>query len=205
MGIPSLINDENVYFTDKDKAEVLNEKFQSVFTHECFPLPSKESSPFPSIPHISIGTNGVKLQLLKLNTNKASGPDEIPARILKETAVSIAPIISSLYQQSIDTGSLPEEWTHALVTAVYKKGKKSDPLNYRPISLTCLLVKVLEHIVLSHTWKHLHEHNIISKVQHGFQSGLSCETQLVEAVDDWARAIDKNRQVDVVLLDFSSL
>ena len=189
--------------TDSDKADALNDYFKSVFTKEQLPIPTKGPSPFPSIQSLEIGLNGVTKQLQALNPNKASGPDEIPAKVLKETANEIFPIIHHIFQQSYTSGQLPEAWKTALVTAIYKKGNKSDPANYRPISLTCILCKVMELIVLSHMWKHLNRNNIILPDQHGFRSGLSCETQLVEAVHDWAASMNKRHQTDLILLDFS--
>ena len=123
--------------------------------------------------------------------------------VLKETAKQIAPIIAHIFQQSYNTDKLPNDWLQALVTPIYKKSHKSDPANYRPISLTCILCKVMEHIILSNMWKHLHKHNIILHFQHGFQSGLSCECQLIETVHDWKTAMDNKTQIDAILLDFA--
>ena len=114
-----------------------------------------------------------------------------------------APIIHHIFQQSYTSGQLLEAWKTALVTAIYKKSNKSDPANYRPISLTCILCKVMELLFLSHMWKHLNRNNIILPHQHGFRSGLSCETQLVETVYDWAASMNKCHQTDLILLDFS--
>ena len=122
---------------------------------------------------------------------------------LKETAKQIAPIIGQIFQQSYNTGKLPNDWLQALVTPIHKKSNKSDPVNYRPISLTCILCKVMEHIILSNMWKHLHKHNIILHFRHGFQSGLSCESQLIETVHDWMTAMDSKTQIDAILLDFA--
>ena len=81
--------------------------------------------------------------------------------------------------------TLPNDWLQALVTPIHEKSFKSDPANYRPISLTCILCTVMEHISVSNIWKHLHRHDIILHFQHGFQSGLSCESQLIDTVHDW--------------------
>ena len=107
--------------TDSDKADALNDYFKSVFTKEQLPIPTKGPSPFPSIQSLEIGLNGVTKQLQALNPNKASGPDEIPAKVLKETANEISPIIHHIFQQSYTSGQLPEAWKTALVTAIYKK------------------------------------------------------------------------------------
>ena len=75
--------------------------------------------------------------------------------------------------------------------------------NYRPVSLTCIVSKVLEHIVYSNICRHLESENIITPRQHGFTPGHSCESQLILAVEDWAKAVDSRNQVDVAILDFS--
>ena len=123
--------------------------------------------------------------------------------LLKETAKQIASIITQMFQQSYNTGKLPDDWLQALVTHIHKKSHKSDPANYRPISLTCILCKVMEHIILSNMWKHMYKHNIILHFQHGFQSGLSCESQLIDTVHDWMTAMDNKTQIDAMLLDFA--
>ena len=154
------------------------------------PPPKQPPSIYSNTPLLEIGIDGIIKQLENLNQKKATGPDELPTGVLKETAKQIAPIITKISQQSYDTGKLPDDWLQALVTPIHKKSHKSDPANYRPISLTCNLCKVIEHIILSNMWKHLHKHNIILHFQHGFQSGLSCESQLIETVHNWMTAMD---------------
>ena len=118
--------------------------------------------------------------ILNLNPAKACGPDELPAKFL----------FQFLFQQSYDSGMVPDQWRHALVTAIYKKGPKTDPGNYRPISLTCLCCKIMEHIILSHISKHLASSNILLNNQHGFREHLSTTTQLISATDDWVSSLD---------------
>jgi hypothetical protein len=81
-------------------------------------------------------------------------------------------------------GELPDDWKKANVVPVYKKGSKMKPSNYRPISLTCVACKIMEHIITSHIMSHADRHNIIYKFQHGFRKLLSCDTQLIEFVQD---------------------
>ena len=203
IGIPTLRVNEKPITNDRDKTNALNNQFTSVFTSESYPIPVIDHSLYSSIPPLDIGTNGIIKQLKNLNQNKATGPDELPARVLKETAEQIAPIITHIFQQSYNTGKLPNDWLQALVTPIHKKSLKSDPANYRPISLTCIICKVMEHIIVSNIWKHLHKHDVILHFQHGFQSGLSCESQLIETVHDWMTALDNKTQIDAILLDFA--
>ena len=108
-----------------------------------------------------------------------------------------------MFQQSYNTGKLPNDWLQALITPRHKKSPNSDPASYRFISINYILCKVMEHIILSSMWKHLHKHNIIFLFQHRFHWGLSCESQLIETVHDWMTAMDNKTQVDVILLDFA--
>jgi hypothetical protein len=166
-------------------------------------IPELNDSPYPCIDDLHIGLDGVVKQLKKINCSKAGGPDEIPARFLHDYADDIAPVLHFIMQQSFNTGMLPNDWKKALVTGIFKKGKKSSPENYRPVSLTCIACKIMEHIVLSHMAKHLARHNIIINHQHGFRERLSCETQLIEALHDWSGSLNRSKQMDVLMLDFS--
>ena len=90
------------------------------------------------------------------------------------------------------------------VCPIFKKGNRSLPENYRPISLTAIPCKLFQHIIVSKIWDHLNKHNIITNRQHGFRKGMSCETQLIEALHDWTEIMNQGQgQIDVILLDFS--
>ena len=143
--------------------------------------------------------------MANLNPNKAAGPDSIKPIILKELRLEIAPVICLLFEKLLKTGQLPSEWTKAQVCPLYKKGDKTDPANYKPISLTCILCKVIEHVIASSISRHITQHtcNILYELQHGFHEKCSCETQLIELVEDLARRLTLGKQTDLILLDFS--
>ena len=146
---------------------------------------------------------GVIKQLTSLKPNKASGPDQIPPWFLKEYAHEIGPILTLIYQASIDSGIVPSRWKYANVCGVFKGGQKSNPCNYRPISLTCIASKVLEHIVHSHVMKHVDSHRILTDVQHGFRAKRSTVTQLIITIHDLVKTIQDNKSVHAAILDFS--
>ena len=124
--------------------------------------------------------------------------------LLKELRDEIAPIIKVIFfYKSLQTGTLPTEWLTANVMPVFKKGDKSLAANYRTISLTCILCKVLEYILASNIVKHLDMQEIMYDMQHGFREKRSCETQLVMMIGDLARNASAGNQTDVILLDFS--
>ena len=140
---------------------------------------------------------------LKLSPFKASGPDDIPNRLLKELSTELAPAMTALFNQSLQTGQLPQEWKLANVSPIYKKEDKHIAANYRPISLTCVCSKLLEHIVVSHLLRHNDKHSILTPLQHGFRQKHSTVSQLLLTVTDLAKYHDDDKQVDIGILDFS--
>ena len=104
---------------------------------------------------ITVDPKGVTKLLDGLNVHKASGPDGLNARVLKECSNEISPILAVIYNESLARGEVPDEWRQANVSPVFKKGEKYDAANYRPVSLTCICCKTLEHILVSNINKHI--------------------------------------------------
>ena len=129
-------------FTDrKSISEILNTQFKSVFTKKTsskiLDLPGVT---FPSIKDLKITEFGVFKLLDKIDVSKASGPDCIPGRLLQNLARELAPVLHFIFEQSLNTGDLPAEWTLANVAPIFKKGSKLQAVNYRPVSLTCVAI-----------------------------------------------------------------
>ena len=203
-GIPPLKHGSGTSNDSKEKAEILNKYFESVYTQENTKnIPVLNSDPTPDIDNITISEEGVHKLLLNLQPNKASGPDHVPARILKECANELAPILASFFTQTLNTGQLPSDWLMSHISPIFKKGNRSLPSNYRPIALTSICCKLLEHIISSHIMSHLDRYNILNDSQHGFRKRRGCDTQLLLTTSDLAYSMDKKKQVDAVLLDFS--
>ena len=154
--------------------------------------------------NITVTCNGINKLLKNLKSSKATGPDSIPAFILKEAARELAPIMTLIFQRSLDTGIVPEEWRKAWIVPIYEKGEHL-PGNYRPVSLTSITCKVLEHVIHSSIMSHFDQHNILCDNQHDFQKKRSCETQLMVTIQDIAKNFSKGRQVDIILLNFSKV
>ena len=188
-----------------NKAEALSQQFSSVFNIDSQDeiLPTCDTPNFTKINNITFTAKGVEKLLRNLKPGKAAGPDNLPARVLKELHKEIAKPLANLFQQSYDTGTMPDDWRKAMITALYKKGNKQDPANYRPVSLTSIICKTMEHIMFSAIANHLEDNKILTFRQHGFRPGFSCVTQLITAVHDWASILEERGQCDVVLLDFS--
>ena len=120
---------------------------------------------YPSLSILNVSAIRVEKLLLNLNASKGAGPDKLSGKLLKATAHEIAPALQVIFQGSIDKGTLPQ----ATISPVYKKECRSDPANYRPVSTTCILCKILEHIINRHILDHLDEHRILVDAQHGFR------------------------------------
>ena len=203
-GIGSLKQDGKLHNDPKAKAEILNNQFRSVFTKPSdAQIPEPQGSRAPNLPPLEINCNGVYKLLSKLNVHKAMGPDQIPNIFLKETAIHTAELLTFIFNQSISTHTLPRDWLQANINPLFKKGNTNLAVNYRPVSLTCVCCKLLEHIIFSHVMAHLQTHNLLSINQHGFRSGFSCETQLILTAHDLLQSFDHKHRVDIGVLDFS--
>ena len=204
IGVSPLKSGNRLVTDGKGKAEKLIDQFQSVFTKD----DGDSIPPFPTrvkehIPPLTINKKGVTKLLQNIKISKAAGPDGLPNRVLQECASEISPALTAIFQKSVDSGELPRDWRNANIAPVFKKGDKHLPENYRPVSLTCVASKLLEHIICRHLLDHLDKHNVLTSLNHGFRAGYSCETQLVVTAHDLLKSLDSNTQSDVLVLDFS--
>ena len=144
---------------------------------------------------IVVSKDGVIRLLKGLNPSKALGPDELHPRVLKELATELGLVFAHLFQQSIDTGEIPKEWSLATICPLSKKSDRSLACNYWPVSLTYVPCKLLEHIVCSNIMAHLDGYKL-SDSQHAFRKRHSCETRLTKVINDWAKILDNRGQAD---------
>ena len=187
----------------EDKAELLNEHFSSVTREEPpidFALPED-----PSLENIlldfDISPEQVRSKLLKLKANKGSGPDNININFLRQCPDLDFPL-SSLFNKSLSTGRLPQDWRDANICPLFKKGSRTDVNNYRPVALTSQIVKLLERLFQDHILNLISLNKTLNCNQHGFQDKCSCVTQLLECMNDWTDNWDKALETDIIYLDF---
>ena len=205
--IVELVNSEGESVTDDyGKAQLLNNYFASVFTVEKdgdIPSIDRDLSHVEIIENIQVSEQKMVKHLLNLNISKAAGPDGLNCRVLKELANEIAPALKLLFDKSMQEGTLPSQWKQANVVALFKKGSKKSPSNYRPVSLTAVCCKVFEKIIRDCIVDKLEAQGLIHTDQHGFRGGRSCNTQLLEIMEIWTKWMDLGIPWDVVYTDFS--
>ena len=193
---------EKTYEREEELCEVMNEQFQTVFVREDdFQTPQEESYVL-EMPTITVEQCEI-LDLLKgLDVRKAMGPDGVNGWILKECADQLVKPIYEMVMHSLISGELPIEWKSANIIPIYKGGRKEDPLNYRPISLTSILCKICEHVIRKRWIKFLEDNKMISGSQFGFQQGKSCVTNLLSFYSRVTDIIqEREGWVDCIYLD----
>ena len=181
-------------------ASVLNNQFNSVFTHE-------DKTNMPTCPDASGGhrtentffdADTVKKKIKNLKVSSSSGPDGMSSKFLVDHVDSLAYPLSKIYNLSMDSGDVPQAWREANVTPIYKnKGSKSKPENYRPISLTSIPCKVMESIIRDNIINYLTVNDLIRSTQHGFMAKKSCTTNLLEFLEKVTKILDDGDLVDI--------
>ena len=162
-----------------------------------------DESPYLDIQPISITYADVSQLLTTLDVHKAPGPDKIPSHLLQLASQEIAPVLTLIINSSLHQGELPMDWKRANIVPVFKKGDKTLASNYRPILLTSISCKIMEHLIHTHLFSHLESINILCDRQHGFRPRRSCESQLITTVNNISKSLDSGFQIDIIFLDLS--
>jgi len=196
--------DGNKTIDPQVKAALLSQYFQSQFTTDNNALPGiQPRSKDAGISSIVFSPLVITRIIKKLNNRSAGGPDDIPPAFFKKTCSSISQPLAFLFQVFFDEGYLPPVWRQAFITSIYKKGDSTLPSNYRPISLTCTMCKVMESVIKDQLISYFLIKGLISKQQHAFIKQHSTVTNLLECTHDWGVAVHGGGAVDAIYIDFS--
>ncbi|CAH2096385.1 unnamed protein product [Euphydryas editha] len=201
---PLLRADGSLAHSAKEKADL----FASLFTENSRLDAAGKAPPISTradciMAEVRIRQNEILKILQTLDVNKASGPDGVPAIVLRTCALELSPPLTRLYRLSLKTGKVPKSWKLANVQPVPKKGSRADPVNYRPISVTSILCKTMERALNNKLLAHLEGNDLLSDRQYGFRQNRSTGDLLVYATHIWSEAIDKHGEALAVSLDIS--
>jgi len=201
--IPTLINNTEILSNNEQKANSFASYFYSTFTEFENHSPNTIELSSSTIEYIDIEEVEVYHLLSQLPLKANTSPDYINNYLLKKCAGSLTLPITQLFRYSLMTGELPDIWKQSLVKPLLKKGDPRNISNYRPISLTCSLCKIIEKIIHSKLLTFFITNNILPESQHGFLKTKSVTTNLLEAHSDWTNALDSKMNVDIVYFDFA--
>jgi hypothetical protein len=190
---------------DAERANLLNDYFASVCTKDNGTLPafSHRVPNDAKLESVDFTPESVYAAITKLKAGGSCGPDGFPPLLFKNLAGSLIEPLSLLFKSFMSVGKIPSAWSHAVVTPVYKSGPASSVSNYRPISLTCVACKLMERVVNSSMLAYLRRHGVISRQQHGFLSGRSTTSNLLETLNDWTLTINDKKSVGAEYIDFA--
>jgi len=201
-----LHHDDGPVLEDSAKTDILNNYFQSVFTNEDVSNLAhlrKSLNFVPSlISFMELDPIVVCDYLSAIDNSKACGPDFITGNLLRFCAESLSVLLSYLFAQSLKSGTLPRDWASANIVLVHKKGDKCVASNYFPISLTSVVVKVMELIIHSQLTSGLEAHGHILDHQYSFRRHCSTTHLLLEANYDWAHTLELRHSCHFLFLDF---
>ena len=166
-------------------AEELNMHFTSVFTREdtsSLPVPETKfnGSEGERLGQLVVTPEVVASKINNMKENKSPGVDGISPKILKETVEQISMPLAHVFSMSLQEEIVPLKWKEANIIPLFKKGSRNKSVNYRPVSLTSLIIcKLLEAIIRDHMMDFLIRHKLINPSQHGFLKARSCLTNLL--------------------------
>ena len=199
----SLKYDGGITADSKKCACIFGDYFASVFTLGVSEVDIDMSKvrPAPDMPEIEIREEDIKVALENIDMSKAAGPDFIPASLLKRFSSVFLPILTLIYRKSYNEGIVPKEMKSANIIPIHKSGDKTEPGNYRPVSLTPIISKIFESVVKKFIESHVEGHQILSKYQHGFRKGHSTSSNLISFTNDLANLANDSRSISVIYTD----
>jgi Reverse transcriptase (RNA-dependent DNA polymerase) len=186
-------------------AKLLNDYFSSVFSEEgdgAVPR-ADQCDVDDNLVDVVVDEQTVRKKIRSLKPASAPGPDGMGSLLLKELVDQVVKPLTINFNNSLTSSAVPEDWRRANVTPIYKKGTKSDPSNYRPVSLTSICCKLLKSVIRDNIVHHMEQNGLIEGSQHGFVKTRSCTTNLIEFLDNLTEIMEEGGSADAIFLDFA--
>lgn len=189
---------------DSEMATLLNDYYSSVFENEsAFTSVQADSFPGPSLETLQISPLLVKQEMLRLKRHCSPGPDGIASFVLIEACEELVHPLTQIFKLSLRKSTVPDDWKVANITPIHKSGSVKLVSNYRPISLTSIVSKLLEKLLKAAIMKHVMENELLNSSQHGFMAKKSCLTNLLHCLEEVTAILDSGDCVDILYLDFA--
>jgi hypothetical protein len=151
-----------------------------------------------------VSTKIIRKRLAAICKNKSVGPDGISGEILKLGGEAMIAYLARLMDVTVNNAAIPSDWRTAIAVPIYKEGDQSLVSNYRPVSLTSVVCKKMEHVIASYLRKIWDKNDWLFDGQHGFRPGYSCESQVIRVYQDIADSLDNGSRIDAIIIDFST-
>ena len=201
--LPTLLDNAVEVSGDVERANLLNRTFAAKFSDPAIDcLPAAFDFDLPELLTSDVSASSVSSIIGSLNIHKATGPDDVSARVIRECADQLVSPLTIICMLSVEQGTFPEKWKEANIVPVFKKGSRRLPSNYRAVSITSFFGKLLEKVVRDALFTHVQ--SVLSECQHGFIPGRSCETNLACLLSTACDSLDNGKQTDIIYTDFSS-
>ena len=207
VGIPGIIDNDQIYVSPQEKATVLNDFFVANSTlpepEDSFALPPLKYITDSRLTYIQFNQAKVYTVLKSLQINKSNGPDNISNKMLKETSEVIAKPLSDLFNKSMQSGKFPDSWKLANVTPIHKKSDRQRKENYRPISLLSCVRKIMEKVIFNEMYKYCESHGFLTWRNAGFKKHESTVNQLLYMTHQIYTSLGNGDDVLLIFLDIS--
>ena len=186
-------------------AEDLNGYFSSMFTREdisSLPVAKFQEAKSDYLGPLIVTPEIVAKKINTMKDNKSPGVDGIPPKLLVETVEQIIIPLARVFNLSLKERVVPFEWKEANIIPLFKKGSRNKSENSRPVSLTSVICKLLERLIIDHMVDFLVRHKLLNSSQHGFLKARSCLTNMLCFLEEITKWIDEGSPVDIIYLDF---
>ena len=168
--IQSIADEGRSFNREEEMCEILNKNFQSVFLEDsAFEEDAELHVVETKMEDLHIRREEISDMMKSLDKRKANGPDEISCWVLQECAEELSTPLHNIFINSLSQGKLPNIWKRANIVPLYKKGNRENPLNYRPVSLTSVICKIMEKLIRKNWVEHLEKHKLLAKKAIWFQ------------------------------------